>query len=122
MLSTTLREAADQFGQVLSRAPILATLRAATDALEGDPVARDLLANLNERRGELVRLQQAGLTPSQLQINSFRVCQAAISSSETIMAHLRAANAAKAYLPTIAAEVSAALGADFGRLAAPETC
>ena len=39
-----------------------------------------------------------------------------------IMAHLRATNDVQAYLPTVVAEVSAALGADYASLIAPASC
>lgn len=41
------------------------------------------------------------------------------SSPEVLMNHLRAANAVKAYLPTVAGDVSGALGADYPSLIAP---
>ena len=51
-----------------------------------------------------------------------RLCQAAVRGNEAIMAHLRATNEVKAYLPAVAREVSAALGADYGSLVAPTSC
>jgi hypothetical protein len=38
------------------------------------------------------------------------------------MAHLRATNDVKAYLPIVARTVSAALGADYASLIAPSGC
>ncbi len=38
------------------------------------------------------------------------------------MAHLRATNDVKAFLPTVATEVSRALGTDYARLIAPTSC
>ena len=38
------------------------------------------------------------------------------------MAHLRATNDVKAFLPDVAREVSAALGADYASLIAPTSC
>jgi hypothetical protein len=38
------------------------------------------------------------------------------------MAHLRATNDVKAYLPVVARTVSAALGADYASLIAPTSC
>lgn len=119
MLSTTLSEAADRLGRALSQTPVLAAFRAASDALDKDEAAQRLLADLGERQDHLRRLQQAGLAPSQTQIDAFRLCQAAIRANETVMAHLRATNATRAYLPAVAARISATLGTDFGRLAAP---
>lgn len=51
-----------------------------------------------------------------------RLCQAAARGNEAIMANLRATNDVKAYLPAVAREVSAALGADIASLVAPESC
>ena len=51
-----------------------------------------------------------------------RLCQAAVRGNEAIMAHLRATNDVKVYLPAVAREVSAALGTDYGSLIAPTSC
>jgi cell fate (sporulation/competence/biofilm development) regulator YlbF (YheA/YmcA/DUF963 family) len=67
-------------------------------------------------------MQQAGLTPSQEQIDRFRLCQSAVRENEAIMANLRATNEVKAFLPTAAIEISRTLGADYGTLVAPESC
>lgn len=122
MLSVTLREAAVDFGLALAQAPSVASHRAAAAALDGDPVAQGLLADLRTRQLELARLQQAGLTASQQQIDGLRLLQDAVRANATIMAYLRASNEAKVFLPTAAAQVSAALGVDYGNLAAPTTC
>jgi cell fate (sporulation/competence/biofilm development) regulator YlbF (YheA/YmcA/DUF963 family) len=122
MLSTELNEAAVEFGRALRQAPAVAAYRAATDALDADPAAQGLLADLRERQTSFSRMQQAGLTPSQEQIDRLRLAQSAIRANETIMAHLRAANEVKAYLPTVAAQVSAALGTDFGAQVAQTSC
>lgn len=122
MLSATLQEAAIEFGRTLRQASVVATYRAATDALEADPEAKRLLADLRERQVALGRLQQSGLTPSREQIEAFRLCQAAVRSNITIMSQLRAASDVKAYLPTVAAHIGKALGADYASLVAPTTC
>ena len=122
MLSTTLHEAAVDFGRALRQAPPVAAYRATADALEADPIAKRLLSDLRDQQIALGRLQQAGLTPSQGQIDGLRLCQAAVRSNETIMAHLRATNDVKAFLPTAAKQVSAVLGIDYATLVAPTTC
>jgi cell fate (sporulation/competence/biofilm development) regulator YlbF (YheA/YmcA/DUF963 family) len=122
MLSTDLNEAAVEFGRALRQAPAVAIYRVAAEALDADPVAQGLLADLREHQVSLARTSRAGLTPSQEQIDRMRLCQAAVRANEAIMAHLRATNEVKAYLPAVAREVSAALGADYGSLVAPTSC
>jgi cell fate (sporulation/competence/biofilm development) regulator YlbF (YheA/YmcA/DUF963 family) len=122
MLSTDIIEAAVEFGRALRQAPAVAIYRVAADALEADPVAQGLLADLREHQGSLARTQRAGLTPSQEQIDRMRPCQAAVRGNEAIMAHLQATNEVKVYLPAVAREVSAALGADYGSFVAPTSC
>lgn len=122
MLSTELYEAAVEFGRALRQAPAVTAYRTATEAFEADPVAQGLLADLRDQQASLARLQQSGLAPSQKQIDRLRLCQAAVRSNDTIMAHLRATNEVKTYLPTVALEVSAALDTDYGRLVAPQSC
>jgi cell fate (sporulation/competence/biofilm development) regulator YlbF (YheA/YmcA/DUF963 family) len=122
MLSTDINEAAVEFGRALRLAPAVAIYRVAADALDADPVAQGLLADLREHQVSLARTQRAGLTPSREQIDRLRLCQAAVRGNEAIMVHLRATNDVKAYLPAVAREVSAALGADYGSLVAPTSC
>jgi cell fate (sporulation/competence/biofilm development) regulator YlbF (YheA/YmcA/DUF963 family) len=122
MLSTDINEAAVEFGRALRQAPAVAIYRIAAETLEADPVAQGLLADLRDHQGSLARTQRAGLTPSQEQIDRMRLCQAAVRGNEAIMAHLRATNEVKTYLPLVAREVSAALGADYGSLVAPTSC
>jgi len=122
MLNTEVNEAAVEFGRALRAAPAVAIYRIAAEALEADPVAQGLLADLREHQGTLARTQRAGLTPSQEQIERMRLCQAAVRGNEMIMAHLRATNEVKTYLPTVARTVSAALGADYASLIAPTSC
>ena len=122
MLSAALHEAAADFGRALCRAPAVAAYRDTADALDADPVARHLLADLHEQQTAIGRLQQAGLAPSQVQVNALRLCQAEVRSNEKIMAHLRATNALKAFLPSVAAQVGAVLGIDYAALVAPSSC
>jgi cell fate (sporulation/competence/biofilm development) regulator YlbF (YheA/YmcA/DUF963 family) len=122
MLSTEINEAAVEFGRALRQAPAVAIYRIAAEALEADPVAQGLLAELREQQGTLARTQRAGLTPSQEQVDRTRLCQAAVRGSVAIMAHLRATNDMKAYLPIVARSVSAALGADYASLITPTSC
>ena len=122
MLSTEINEAAVEFGRALRQAPAVAIHRIAAEALEADPVAQGLLAELREQQGTLARTQRAGLTPSQEQVDRTRLCQAAVRGNEAIMAHLRATNDVKAYLPIVARTISAALGADYASLITPTSC
>jgi cell fate (sporulation/competence/biofilm development) regulator YlbF (YheA/YmcA/DUF963 family) len=122
MLSTDINEAAVEFGRALRQAPAVAIYRVAADALDADPVAQGLLADLREHQVSLARMARTGLTPSQEQIDRMRLCQAAVRGNEAIMAHLRATNEVKVYLPAVAREVSAALGTDYGSLVAPTSC
>jgi cell fate (sporulation/competence/biofilm development) regulator YlbF (YheA/YmcA/DUF963 family) len=122
MLSTEINEAAVEFGRALRGAPAVAIYRIAAEALEADPVAQGSLADLREQQGSMARTQRAGLTPSREQIERMRLCQATVRGNEAIMAHLRASNDVKAYLPIVARTVSAALGADYASLIAPTSC
>ena len=122
MLSTEINEAAVEFGRALRQAPAVAIYHVAADALDADPVAQGLLADLREHQATLARTSRAGLTPSQEQIDRMRLCQAAVRGNEAIMAHLRVTNDMKAYLPAVAREVSAVLGSDYGSLVAPSSC
>ena len=122
MLSTDINEAAVELGRALRGAPAVAICRIAAEALEADPIAQGLLADLREHQGNLARTQRAGLTPGREQIERMRLCQAAVRGNEAIMAHLRASNDVKAYLPIVARTVSAALGADYASLIAPTSC
>ena len=122
MLSTEINEAAVKFGRALRGSPAVAIYRIAAEALEADPVAQCLLAELREHQGNLARMQRAGLTPGREQIERMRLCQAAVRGNKAIMAHLRASNDVKAYLPIVARMISAALGADYASLVAPTSC
>ena len=122
MLSTEINEAAVELGRALRGAPAVAICRIAAEALEADPVAQGLLADLREHQGNLARMSRAGLTPGREQIERMRLCQAAVRGNRAIMAHLRASNDVKAYLQIVARTVSAALGADYASLIAPTSC
>ena len=122
MLTTEVHEAAVGFGRALRQAPAVAIYRAAVDALDADPAAQQVLADLREQQASFVRTQRAGLTPSQEQVDRLRLCQAAVRANQVIVAQLRATNDVKAFLPVAAREVSAALGADYASLVAPTSC
>ena len=122
MLSTEINEAAVEFGRALRGAPAVAIYRIAAEGLEADPVAQGLLADLREHQVSLARMARTGLTPGREQIDRMRLCQAVVRGNEAIMAHLRATNEVKAYLPTVGRTVSAALGADYASLITPTSC
>ena len=122
MLRTDLYEAAVELGRALRQAPAVSAYRTAAEAFGSDAVAQGLMADLRDQQAAMAHLQQSGQAPSQAQIDRLRLCQTAVRSNDTIMAHLRASNEVKAYLPTVALEVNAALGTDYGRLVAPQPC
>ncbi len=122
MLSSDLYEAAVEFGRTLRQAPAVTAYRAAAEAFESDAAAQALMTDLRDQQSSMARLQQSGMTPSQEQIDRLRLCQTAVRSNGVIMAHLRASNEVKMYLPNVALEVSAALGTDYASLAAPSGC
>jgi cell fate (sporulation/competence/biofilm development) regulator YlbF (YheA/YmcA/DUF963 family) len=122
MLDNELHQAALEFARTLRHAPAVAAYRAATEALDANPGAQALLADVREQQSTLARMQQTGLSPTQLQIDAFRRSQAAIRTSETIMASLRATNEVKAFLPVVARHLSKSLGFDYAQLVAPQSC
>lgn len=122
MLDNELHQAALEFARTLRHAPAVAAYRAATDALDADPGAQALLADVREQQSTLVRMQQTGLSPTQLQIDAFRRSQELVRASETIMASLRATNEVKAFLPVVAKHLSRSLGFDYAQLVAPQSC
>jgi cell fate (sporulation/competence/biofilm development) regulator YlbF (YheA/YmcA/DUF963 family) len=122
MLSTALHEATVEFARALRQAPAVVAYRAAADALDADIAAQLLMADLRKEQMSLARTQKAGLTPSQAEIDQLRLCQAAVRANQTIVAHLRATNDVKAFLPAVGLEVSATLGTDYGSLVAPTGC
>lgn len=123
MTTTEINDAALAFGRALRQAPAVAAYRAAADALEADRDAQQVMAALQAPQASYLRTQQAGLAPSQEQVEKLRRSQAAVRSNEVLMNHLRATNTIKKYLPVAAGEVSAALGADYASLiSAPTGC
>lgn len=122
MLDNELHQAALEFAHTLRHAPAVAAYRAATEALGADPGAQALLADVRAQQSTLVRLQQSGLSPTQLQIDAFRRSQESVRASETIMASLRATNEVKAFLPVVARHLSKSLGFDYAQLVAPQSC
>lgn len=122
MLSTEVNDAALAFGRALRLAPAVAAYRVAADAFEADPAAQQALTALQASQATYVNTEQAGLTPSEQQIDQLRRSQAAVRASEVLMTHLRATNTVKKYLPAVAGEVSAALGADYASLIASTGC
>jgi cell fate (sporulation/competence/biofilm development) regulator YlbF (YheA/YmcA/DUF963 family) len=122
MLDNELHQAALEFARTLRHAPAVAAYRAATDALDADPGAQALLADVREQQSTLVGMQQTGLSPTQLEIDAFRRSQELVRASETIMASLRATNEVKAFLPVVARHVSKSLGFDYAQLVAPQSC
>ncbi len=122
MLDQTVEAAATELGRSLARVPAFAQFRAADTALDRDANAQMILASLREEQENLGRLQAAGLTPSQEQINALRVRQAAVRADPTIMEYLRTSNEALAFLPGVALRIGATLGIDFGRLVSSGSC
>jgi len=121
MLTTDINDAALAFGRALRQAPAVAAYRAAVDAFDADRSAPQVMATLQASQASYLRTEQAGLTPSHEQVDQLRRSQAAVRSNEVIMNHLRATNTIKTYLPVVAGEVSATLGADYASLIAPPT-
>lgn len=122
MLRTELYEAAVDLGRAVRQAPAVAIYRAAAEALEADHDAQALIVQLRERQSTVILIQRAGGLASQEQLDVLRQCQIAVRANQAIMAHLRATNDVKAFLPAVALEVSATLGADYANLIAPTTC
>jgi len=122
MLDHELHEATLEFARALRHAPAVAEYRTATEALDKDPGSQALLADLRQQQLTLARMQQSGLSPTQLQIDALRRSQAAVRGCETIMASLRATNDVKTFLPVAAQHLSASLGFDYAQLVAPQSC
>lgn len=122
MLDHELHQATLEFARTLRHAPALVAYRTATEALDADPAAQALFADLRQQQLTLVRMQRSGLSPTQLQIDAFRRSQEAVRACETIMASLRATNEVKAFLPVVARHLSRSLGFDYAQLVAPQTC
>jgi len=122
MLSTELYEAAVDLGRAVRRAPTVAIYRAAAEALDADHDAQGLIAQLRERQSTIILIQRGGGVATQGQLDGLRQCQMAVRSSPSIMAYLRATSDVKAYLPSVARQVSVALGADYASLIARTSC
>jgi cell fate (sporulation/competence/biofilm development) regulator YlbF (YheA/YmcA/DUF963 family) len=122
MLDTELQQATLEFARTLRHAPAVAAYRAATEALDADSGAQALLADMRAQQSTLVRLQESGLSPTQLQIDAFRRSQELIRANETIMASIRATNEVKAFLPVAARYVTKTLGFDYAQIVAPSSC
>ena len=69
-----------------------------------------------------IAAQQRGETPAPEAMESLRMRQTDVRANEVIMAHLRATNEVKAFLPVVATEMSRALGTDYAKLIAPTSC
>ncbi len=121
MTTTDINAAALAFGRALRRAPAVAAYLTAAESFEADPNAAQVMIALQAAQASYVATERAGLAPSQEQVDLLRRSQAAVRSSEVVMNHLRATNTMKKYLPVAAAEVSAAMGADYANLIAPAT-
>ena len=122
MIDNELRGATLEFARALRHAPAVAAYRAAAEALEADSRAQALLADMREQQSTMVRLQQSGQSPTQLEIDAFRRSQAAIRDSESIMASLRTTNDVKAFLPVVTRYITRSLGFDYAQLVAPQSC
>ena len=122
MLTTEIHEATVEFARSLRQAPAVAAYRAAQAALDADPHAQALMAELRHLQQAFIVAQQRGQTPPPDATDALRVCQADVRRNEVIMAHLRATSDVKAFLPGVATEVSRALGTDYARLVAPTSC
>ena len=122
MLDTALHAAATEFALALRQAPALVAYRAADAALAADTDAQAILSAVREQQHSIGQLQAAGLAPTQAQVDALRGHQAALRDCATLMAYLRATNEARAFLPKVAARVTAESGIEFARFAAGSTC
>ena len=122
MLDPTLQEAAAELALALRQAPAIVAYRAADDALAADATAQEILAAVREQQQALGRLQAAGLSPTQAQLDVLRGHQQALRECATLLAYLRATNKARRFLPQVAARITAELGVDFAKMAASGTC
>lgn len=122
MLTTEIHEATVAFAHALREAPAVSTYRSCRAALDASPEALGLMAELQLHQQQFIKAQAFGQTPTPELVDDLRRCQAAVRGNDAIMAYLRATNEVKAYLPTVAAEITKALGTDYARLIAPTTC
>ena len=122
MLTTEIHEATVEFGRALRGSPAVSAYRAAQVALDANPDAQALMAELRHLQQAFIEAQQRGEAPAPDAMDALRRCQADVRADEVIMAHLRATSEVKAFLPGVASEVSRALGTDYARLIAPISC
>lgn len=122
MLSTEIHEAATELGRSLRQAPAVSAYRAAEEALAADPGAQALMTELRRLQQAFIEAQRRGETSASEATEALRRCQADVRANAVIMAHLRATNDVKAFLPLVATEVTRALGTDYGRFIAPTSC
>ena len=122
MLTTEIHQAAVEFGRSLRQAPAVSAYRAAQAALDADPDAQALMAELRHLQQDFIEAQERGEMPAPDAMDALRLCQADVRANEVIMVHLRATSDVKAYLPGVVSEVSRALGTDYAKLIAPTSC
>jgi len=122
MLTTEIHEAAVEFGRSLNGAPAVSAYRVAQAALDADQDAQVLLHALRSAQGTFIAAQQRGQAPTPEVMEALRAAQADVRANEVIMAHLRATNDVKAFLPLVATEISRVLGTDYAKLIAPTSC
>lgn len=122
MLTIEIHEATVAFANALRDAPAVSTYRSCKAALDANPNALELMAELQLHQQQFIKAQAFGQTPNPELVDHLRRCQALVRDNDTIMAYLRATNEVKAYLPTVASEITKALGTDYARLIAPTTC
>jgi cell fate (sporulation/competence/biofilm development) regulator YlbF (YheA/YmcA/DUF963 family) len=122
MLRTEIQEAAVEFGRAVRQAPAVSAYHAAAAALAADTATQALLDALRDAQSAYARVQATGAAPAAALGERLRACQAAVRANATIMAHLRATNDVKSFLPEVAGQVSATLGTDFAGLIARSSC
>lgn len=122
MLTTEIHEAAVELGRSNSAAPAVSAYCAANAAFDADANARALMDELRSVQGAFVSAQQRRETPAPEAMETLRKVQADLRANEVIMAHLRATNEIKAFLPLVATEISRALGTDYAKRIAPTSC
>ncbi len=122
MLTAEIHEAAAELGRSLNQAPAVSAYRTTRAALDADPGALALMEKLRRLQQAFIAAQQSGESAAPDAMEDLRLVQAEVRHNEVIMAHLRASNEVKAFLPLVAAEVSRELGADYAKLIAPTSC
>jgi len=112
-----IEKAARDFAMKISAVPAVAAFRAASERLSADEEAKRLLSELQERQNALVRKAQAGMDPSQAEIDSLRQLQKEVFRNPVLREYFRSQQLAQAFWPQVSDELSQALGADFNALA-----